>query len=98
MWMNLEGVIQSEVSQKETNKYHTLMHICEIWKNCIGGITCKAEMETQTEYMYGYRGGGWGGRTRETWIDKYALLILCIKQTTNGIFCTAQGSLLNALW
>ena len=27
-WMNLETVIQSEVSQKEKNKYHILMHIC----------------------------------------------------------------------
>ena len=26
-WMNLEPVIQSEVSQKEKNKYHILMHI-----------------------------------------------------------------------
>ena len=29
-WMDLETVIQSEVSQKEKNKYHILMHICEI--------------------------------------------------------------------
>ena len=27
MWMDLESVIQSEVSQKEKNKYHILMHI-----------------------------------------------------------------------
>ena len=27
-WMNLETVIQSEVSQKERNKYRTLTHIC----------------------------------------------------------------------
>ena len=27
MWMNLESVIQSEVSQKEKNKYFILMHI-----------------------------------------------------------------------
>ena len=26
-WMNLEPIIQSEVSQKEKNKYHILMHI-----------------------------------------------------------------------
>ena len=26
-WMNLEPVIQSEVSHKEKNKYHILMHI-----------------------------------------------------------------------
>ena len=29
-WMDLETVIQSEVSQKEKNKYRTLMHICGI--------------------------------------------------------------------
>ena len=27
-WMHLETVIQSEVSQKEKNKHHILMHIC----------------------------------------------------------------------
>ena len=27
-WMDLESVIQSEVSQKEKNKYHILTHIC----------------------------------------------------------------------
>jgi len=26
-WMNLEPIIQSEVSQKEKGKYRTLMHI-----------------------------------------------------------------------
>ena len=26
-WMNLEPVIQNEVSQKEKNKYNILMHI-----------------------------------------------------------------------
>ena len=29
-WMDLESVIQSEVSQKEKNKYRILMHICGI--------------------------------------------------------------------
>ena len=27
-WMDLETIMQSEVSQKEKNKYHMLMHIC----------------------------------------------------------------------
>ena len=27
-WMNLESIIQSEVSQKKENKYYILMHIC----------------------------------------------------------------------
>ena len=29
-WMNLEPIIQSEVSQKEKEKYHRLTHICGI--------------------------------------------------------------------
>ena len=29
-WMNLEPIIQSEVSQKEKDKYHLLMHIYRI--------------------------------------------------------------------
>ena len=28
MWMDLETVIQSDVSQKEKNKYCILMHVC----------------------------------------------------------------------
>ena len=28
MWMDLETVIQREVSQKEKNKYRTLTHVC----------------------------------------------------------------------
>ena len=30
MWMNLEPIIQSKVSQKEKNKYSILMHIYRI--------------------------------------------------------------------
>ena len=29
-WMNLEPIIQSEVRQKEKDKYHILMHIYRI--------------------------------------------------------------------
>ena len=31
-WMKLEPVIQSEINQKEKNKYCRLTHICEIYK------------------------------------------------------------------
>ena len=31
-WMDLESVVQSEVSQKEKNKYHMLTHIYGIYK------------------------------------------------------------------
>ena len=33
MWLDLETVIQSEVSQKEKNKHRILTHICGTWKN-----------------------------------------------------------------
>ena len=29
-WIDLETVIQNEVSQKEKNKFHVLTHICVI--------------------------------------------------------------------
>ena len=32
-WMNLDPIIQSEVSQKEKDKYHILMPIYRIYKN-----------------------------------------------------------------
>ena len=32
-WMNLELIIQSEVSQKEKDKYCMLMHIYGVWKD-----------------------------------------------------------------
>ena len=47
MWMDLEIVIQSEVSLKEKNKYPILTHICGIEKNGIDDLICKAEIETQ---------------------------------------------------
>ena len=41
--------IQSEVSQKEENKYHTLTHIYGIQKNGTDEPICKAGIETQTQ-------------------------------------------------
>ena len=46
-WMDLETVIQSEVSQKEKNKYRILMHVCGTWKNGTDEPGCRAEVETQ---------------------------------------------------
>ena len=56
---------QSEVSQKEKNKYRILTHICGIQKNGTDEPVCKAEIETQTQRtnVWTPRGesGGWGG-------------------------------------
>ena len=47
-WMNLEPVIQSEVNQKEKNKYGMLRHIYGILKNGTDEPICRAARETQT--------------------------------------------------
>ena len=46
-WMDLETVIQSEVSQKEKNKHHIFRHICATQENGIDDLICRAEVETQ---------------------------------------------------
>ena len=47
-WMNLEPIIQSEVSQRERDKYRILMHIYRIYKNGPEEFTYRATMEKQT--------------------------------------------------
>ena len=47
-WMNLEPIIQSELSQKEKDKYHRLTPICGIQKDGIEEFTYRAAMEKQT--------------------------------------------------
>ena len=48
-WMNLEPIIQSEVSQKEKDKYHILMHIYGIYKNGTEEFIYRAAMEKHRE-------------------------------------------------
>ena len=48
-WMNLEPIIQSEVSQKEKNKYRILMHIYGIQNNGSKEFIYRAAMEKQTQ-------------------------------------------------
>ena len=49
-WMNLEPVIQSEVIQKEKNKYHILKRINGIQKNHTDEPICRAGIEVQAEW------------------------------------------------
>ena len=44
-WMNLEPIIQSEVSHKEKDKYHILTHIYKIQKNDTEEFIYRAAME-----------------------------------------------------
>ena len=46
--MNLEPIIQSEVSQKEKDKYCILMHIYGVKKDGTDEFICRAAIENQT--------------------------------------------------
>ena len=48
-WMNLEPITQSEVSQKEKDKYCILMHMYGIQKNGTEEFIYRAAMEKQTQ-------------------------------------------------
>ena len=48
-WMNLEPIIQSEISQKKKNKYRVLTHIYGILKNGVDEPICRAGIETDME-------------------------------------------------
>ena len=47
-WMNLEPIIQGEVSQKEKDKYRFLTHIYGIYKNGAEEFIYRATVENQT--------------------------------------------------
>ena len=84
--MDLEPVIQSEVSQKEKNKYRILMHVCGTQKNGyrwtgLQGRNRDTDVENKhTDTKGGKQGrgaGGGGGMNWEIGIDMYTLI--CIK-------------------
>ena len=60
-WMNLEPIIQSEVSQKEKDKYHILTHIYGIQKNGSEEFTYRSAVEKQTQRIDLWT---WGGEER----------------------------------
>ena len=63
MWMDLESVIQSAVSQKDKISYtNTYIQNLEKWH--------RARIETQTQKTEGEGGMNWGSRsdTRVNWI------------------------------
>ena len=58
-WMKLEPIVQSEVSQKEKDKHHVLMHIESrkmVPKNLFAGQRWRNKHREQT-YGHGERGG-----------------------------------------
>ena len=58
-WMNLEPIIQSEVSQKEKEKYHIYTYIRNLekwyWRIYLQGNSGEADIENS--YEHGEKGG-----------------------------------------
>ena len=59
-WMNLEPIIQSQVSQKEKHKYHILTHMYRIYKNGTEEFIYRAAMKKQRIDLWTW-GEGRGG-------------------------------------
>ena len=85
-WIDLETVIQSEVSQKEKNKYRIQTHICGTQKNGTDELVRRTEIETQMQRTNVWTPMGDTGRVGggvmnwEIGIDIYTLI--CIKWIT----------------
>ena len=92
--MNLEPIIQSEVSQTKNDKYHILMDIHGIYKNGTEEFIYRATMEKQTQRI-----GLWmWEEERVRYIERitWKLTLPCVKQPM-GICCTAQGTQIGSL-
>ena len=48
MWIDLETVIQNEVSQKEKKRYQLLIQTNGIYKNVTNAFICRATVKMQT--------------------------------------------------
>ena len=92
-WMNLEPIVQNEVSQKEKDKYHTLTHIYGIQKDGTDEFICRAAMEKQTNGHGEGRNGRMKFMERVTW----KLTIPYVKQITIGNYYMIQGTPAGAL-
>ena len=92
-WMNLEPIIQREVSQKENDKYCILMHIYGTLKNLFMGQQWRNRHREQT---YGHGRGQERVRCMErvTW----KLTLPYVKQIANGNCCMAQETQIGTLY
>ena len=95
-WMNLEPIIQSEVSQKEKDKY--LMHIYEMEKHDTEEFTQQQWRSRHREQTYGHgeRGGEgemYGESNMETYITMWKIdsqweFAVCLRDSNRGSVST----------
>ena len=72
--VDLETIVQSEVGQKERNRYNVISLMYGIQKNGVGEIICKAEIENQCMDTKEDRGGG--GMNWEIGINIYTPFLI----------------------
>ena len=82
-WMNLETIIQSEISQKEKDKYCILIHIYGIQKNGTEEFIYRATMERETQKIDIDTGRG-EERLRRMKRVTQKLTLPYVKQIANG--------------
>ena len=100
-WMNLEHIIQSEVSQKEKDKYCILTHIYGIQKNGNEKLIYSAAMEKQTQRIDLWRWGGgegemYGKSNMETYIsickiDRQWEFAVWFRKCKPGLYINLEG-------
>ena len=72
--MNLEPVIQSEISQKEKNKFYILTYIWNLEKMVLINLFAgQQQRQKHKEQTLDTVGEGEGGMIRESSIETYAL-------------------------
>ena len=101
-WIDLEMVIQNEISQGEKNKYCIISLICGIQKNGTNELICKAEIETKTQRtnLRTPRGERRNGMDWEIGTDIYTLLGVTQITNENLLHTTgnsAQSSVVNQM-
>ena len=76
-WMDLEGIILSEVSQTEKDKYHMISLICGIKKNGTNALIYKTEIGSPIQKTnLQLPGEGRGGINWRIGINIYTLLYI----------------------
>ena len=89
-WVNLESIIQSEVSQKKKDKYHILTRIYRIQRTGTKEFIYRATMEKHTERLTDMGRGEERVRCMErvTW----KLTLPFVKQIANGNLLYGSGN------
>ena len=94
-WMNLEPIIQSEVSQEEKDKYHVLTHIYGIQKNGTEELGQQGETDIQDRRIDMGRGEESMRRMeRVTW----KLTLPYVNGQPTGICCMSQETQTEVLY